>query len=95
VSKVPLTEGSADWAASPGTRTGQRSRPITWTAAAATPTGTEARNAVEVPSRPTRSAIGASSPAPIAMSRNRPPMTHWFAWNVASTSAGGWFNTFG
>ena len=47
-------------AANPGTSSGQRARPMTWTTAAAIPTGTAILIARWVDSRPTPTAIGAN-----------------------------------
>lgn len=58
--------------ANPGTSSGHRARPTTWTTAAAIPTGTAIFMAGCADSRPTPTAIGANSAEATAMTANHP-----------------------
>ena len=82
-------------AAYPGTSSGQRSRPITCTTAAAMPTGTATRIAREVESRPTPMAMGANRAAATASTVNHPVTAACEARNLASTSSTGCLRTSG
>ena len=81
--------------AKPGTRTGQRSRPMTWTTAAAIPTGTAIRIARLVDIRPTPIAMGASSAAESASTRNHPLTALSFSLNEARILPAGSSSTSG
>ena len=82
-------------AAYPGTSSGQRAKPITWTTAAAMPTGTAARIAGWLESRPTPTAIGAISAAESGHHREPAVTAVWIARNAARISSTGSLRTSG
>jgi hypothetical protein len=87
--------GLAASAAKPGTSNGQRRRPITWTTAAAMPTGTATRIARWLESRPTPIAMGANNAAETANTANQNITAFWEARNLARTSSTGSLRTSG
>ena len=87
--------GLAASAAKPGTSNGHRDRPMTWTTAAAMPTGTATRIARWVDSRPTPIAMGANSAAERASTANQNMTAFWEARNLARISSTGSLRTSG
>jgi hypothetical protein len=78
-----------------GTSNGHRDRPMTWTTAAAMPTGTATRIARWLESRPTPIAMGANSAAERVNVENQNITAFWEARNLARISSTGSLRTSG